>query len=226
MIHPDNSFVATGSPELTYCESPNACPSPRMLGSSSGTGFYAGMGSSSGTEVVSGRGMLPYVTFAASIGDINTNRMVFDCASGSQFQNEYVVMNCLAMATSDCTLSFNFWREKQIDLTLEANQAIRITAFGTFGATARDNYCVVFPPDTAGAKLYLWNVHVMRFTDKWDPMIGAMVKYGWCNLGASAYSASNVSTDRTYDANATTTDELADVLGTLISDLRNRGIVS
>jgi hypothetical protein len=37
------------------------------------------------------------------------------------------------------------------------------------------------------------------------------------------YTASNVSTDRSYDANATTTDELADVLGTLINDLRERG---
>lgn len=39
------------------------------------------------------------------------------------------------------------------------------------------------------------------------------------------YSESNVSTDRTYDANATSVDELADVLGTLIADLRARGIV-
>lgn len=40
------------------------------------------------------------------------------------------------------------------------------------------------------------------------------------------YAASNVVTDRTYDANATTLDELADVLGTLISDLRARNLVA
>jgi hypothetical protein len=40
------------------------------------------------------------------------------------------------------------------------------------------------------------------------------------------YTATNVSTDRSYDANATTTDELADVLGTLIADLRAKGIVA
>jgi hypothetical protein len=39
------------------------------------------------------------------------------------------------------------------------------------------------------------------------------------------YAASNVTPDRTYNANSTTTDELADVLGTLISDLRVAGIV-
>lgn len=40
------------------------------------------------------------------------------------------------------------------------------------------------------------------------------------------YAESNVTTDRTYDANATSLDEIADVLGTLIGDLRARGIVA
>lgn len=40
------------------------------------------------------------------------------------------------------------------------------------------------------------------------------------------YNVTNVTTDRAYDANSTTLDEIADVLGTLISDLRNRGIVA
>lgn len=39
------------------------------------------------------------------------------------------------------------------------------------------------------------------------------------------YTVTNVTTDRAYDANATTLDELADVLGTLIAALRVRGIV-
>lgn len=42
---------------------------------------------------------------------------------------------------------------------------------------------------------------------------------------SAAYSPSNVTTDRTYDANATTIDEIADVLGTLITDLQARGLV-
>lgn len=37
------------------------------------------------------------------------------------------------------------------------------------------------------------------------------------------YSATNVTTDRTYDADATTLNELADVVGTLIADLRAQG---
>jgi hypothetical protein len=39
------------------------------------------------------------------------------------------------------------------------------------------------------------------------------------------YTASNVTTDRSYDANATTLDELADVVGTLLGDLRSAGLV-
>jgi hypothetical protein len=35
----------------------------------------------------------------------------------------------------------------------------------------------------------------------------------------------NVTTDRAYDANATTLDEVADVLGTLIADLKSAGLI-
>lgn len=39
------------------------------------------------------------------------------------------------------------------------------------------------------------------------------------------YAASNVTTDRTFDADSTTLAEVADVLGTLIADLREKRIV-
>lgn len=42
---------------------------------------------------------------------------------------------------------------------------------------------------------------------------------------ASAYTVTNGSTDRAYDANATSIDELADVLGTLITDLKSYGLL-
>lgn len=40
-----------------------------------------------------------------------------------------------------------------------------------------------------------------------------------------SYTPTNVTADRAYDANATTIDELADIVGTLISDLKARGVV-
>jgi hypothetical protein len=39
------------------------------------------------------------------------------------------------------------------------------------------------------------------------------------------YTVTNVTPDRGYDADLTTIDEVADVLGTLIADLRSKGIV-
>lgn len=42
---------------------------------------------------------------------------------------------------------------------------------------------------------------------------------------SAAYTPTNVVADRSYDANATTIDELADVLGTVIADLQVKGIL-
>ncbi len=42
----------------------------------------------------------------------------------------------------------------------------------------------------------------------------------------SAYTPTNVTELRAYDANATSVAELADVLGTLIADLKTKGIIS
>ena len=40
---------------------------------------------------------------------------------------------------------------------------------------------------------------------------------------ASTYTTTNVTPDRSFDANATSIDELADVVGTLIADLKVAG---
>lgn len=52
--------------------------------------------------------------------------------------------------------------------------------------------------------------------------------YSWTTKPAPtpAYLTSNVTTDRTFDANATTLDELADVVGTIIADLQANGVMS
>lgn len=42
---------------------------------------------------------------------------------------------------------------------------------------------------------------------------------------SAAHTPTNVSTDRAYDANATTLSEIADVLGTLIADLQATGLI-
>jgi hypothetical protein len=60
-----------------------------------------------------------------------------------------------------------------------------------------------------------------------DMATGDIDDIGQLNISSPAtYNESNVVTDRTYDANSTTVAELADVLGTLIADLRTIGIVN
>lgn len=44
-------------------------------------------------------------------------------------------------------------------------------------------------------------------------------------IPSSAYTPTNVTTDRSYDANSTSIDELADVVGTIIADLQAKGIL-
>ena len=43
---------------------------------------------------------------------------------------------------------------------------------------------------------------------------------------APAYTVTNVTTDRSYNADAVTLDEIADVLGTLIADLKAYGLLA
>jgi hypothetical protein len=47
----------------------------------------------------------------------------------------------------------------------------------------------------------------------------AVAETGWTTF-------TNLTTDRTCDANATTVEELADILGTLIVALKNKGILA
>jgi hypothetical protein len=59
---------------------------------------------------------------------------------------------------------------------------------------------------------------------------GSVAKLGFFGVTPavrpSAYTPTNVSADRSFDANSTSMDELADVLGTLIADLQTLGLVA
>ena len=54
---------------------------------------------------------------------------------------------------------------------------------------------------------------------------GQVIKLYQTNAG-SAYSVTNGTTDRTYDANSTSLDELSDIVATLISDLKLTGLIA
>jgi hypothetical protein len=78
------------------------------------------------------------------------------------------------------------------------------------------NTVFVYAKDNGSGKTQL----VARFST------GAVQVITEDGLSAPAYTITNVTTDRSYDANATTIDELADTLGTLVADLRARALIS
>jgi hypothetical protein len=69
-----------------------------------------------------------------------------------------------------------------------------------------------------------------EYDRRWASQLINQIESNISNLNLSAsssvYTMTNVTTDRTLDANSTSTAEIADVLGTLITDLKERGIIS
>jgi hypothetical protein len=64
-----------------------------------------------------------------------------------------------------------------------------------------------------------------RFTVRDDG--GYAFAGGTVGVAQTGYTTfTNLTTDRTCDANATTVEELADILGTLIVDLKTKGIIA
>ena len=74
--------------------------------------------------------------------------------------------------------------------------------------------------DANYGKLYTKNDNIIYFQD------GAGVEHSLAYNSGETYTTSNVSTDRAIDADSTTVDEIADVLSTLIEDLKTAGILS
>jgi hypothetical protein len=102
--------------------------------------------------------------------------------------------------------------------------AARITAINTDtvdivvpGYSERHDYAGV--QYAAAAAPAVDDACVAVFTDGREPFV--LIP----GSAARTYTITNVTTSRSYDANATTLDGLADTLGTLIADLRERGLV-
>ena len=62
------------------------------------------------------------------------------------------------------------------------------------------------------------DIHAVEPTDPSRGGVDADLRLGQ-QLQMPPYAITNLTTDRTYDANSTSTAELADVLGTLVTDL-------
>lgn len=86
----------------------------------------------------------------------------------------------------------------------------------TIAVTNRSNLRVLAAGTTAALKLR----YVHRHTE-W-----ILTDFAELGTPQTGYAVTNVTPDRILDANSTSTDELADVLGTLINDLKAKGIIA
>lgn len=100
------------------------------------------------------------------------------------------------------------------ELTVMCQQA---ASGGPYTVSWNAVFVVTTPMATAASARTTWN---FRFSG------GAWVEnVANATTAVQTYTATNVTTDRSFDADTVAVAELADVVGTLIADLRSRGIV-
>jgi len=94
---------------------------------------------------------------------------------------------------------------------------------GTAGAGGVQGKVSIYD-STSGFHAYL-NTALLSTSDKTFTFPNASGTFMLLPASPADYTTSNVTTDRAYNANATSIDELADVLGTLIADLTAIGLL-
>lgn len=71
------------------------------------------------------------------------------------------------------------------------------------------------PPNPTNADIARWGDELVRILEVLDDDANSITSDGW--------TMTNVTTDRTLDADSTTLAEVADIIGTLIKDLQDKG---
>jgi hypothetical protein len=159
-----------------------------------------------------------YLASSVSIGAGSsiTDQYGFNCSNLTQATNNYGFYGNIASGTGRWNLYMNGTAANY----LAGNTSIgtttssgRLTVRGS-GTTSATNGLLI--EDSGGTD---------TLTIRDDG--GYAFKGGTVGLAQTGYTTfTNLVTDRTCDANATTVDELADILGTLIEDLKTKGIIS
>jgi len=118
------------------------------------------------------------------------------------------------------------------DLNVTVAGDANVTAGGAIAVTAGTTVDVVAPGEV---KVESTGSHVNIIADSASNIdLDGDLKHTGTNVGfhgvtpaplSSAYTPTNVTPDRAFDADAHTTFELADVLGTLIADLQAKGLI-
>lgn len=112
-------------------------------------------------------------------------------------------------------------------LYLEQQTAAGTNNIGIFLANATSTYKAICIRDTSA---WIGSSAANRIDIGATEFLVQSTKLGFFNTApvvkSAAYTPTNVTTDRSYDANSTTLDEVADVLGTLIGDLQAYGLIA
>ena len=150
-------------------------------------------------------------TFGTDFYFYNSRMLLYRDAVTSGATPSVANMNALTMSYAAPTAITNF-------ADGEDGQVL-VLLFTTANATIQNNVDIALATGASWTAPANATLTLAYLGGKWRELSRG---YG-ANLGS--YTITNVTTDRAYNANATTLDEIADVLGTLISDLTARGVI-
>jgi hypothetical protein len=150
-------------------------------------------------------------TFGTDFPFFNSRMLLYRSTSTTSATPSVADLNVLTMNYAGATTITNF--------TDAADGQVLLLLFTTANATIQNNSDIGLATGKDWTAPANGTLTLSYLGGRWRELSRG---YG-SNLGN--YTITNVVTDRAYDANATTVDELADVLGTLISDLTTRGVI-
>jgi Pectate lyase superfamily protein len=150
-------------------------------------------------------------TFGTDFPFYNSRMLLYRSTSTTSATPSVANLNALTMNYASATTITNF--------TDGVDGQILLLLFTTANATIQNNSDIALATGKNWTPINGSTLTLAYLGAKWRE-----ISRGYsANLGN--YTITNVTTDRAYDASATTTTELANVLGTLISDLTTRGVI-
>ena len=163
-----------------------------------------------GQPLISG-GAAANPLFASNFNFNNTNTRF---GIGSSSANHLLELDDVGATKAFCTVAF------KNDGVSKGQLGVATAAMSILSATGLDDTAI------RAENNLLFGTNGDNLRMKIDTA-GLITIPGTLEVGTvQTYSETNVVTDRAYDANSTTLAELADVIGTLIADLRVMGLVN
>jgi hypothetical protein len=146
--------------------------------------------------------------------------------------SEVLFTSASAIAVAHAISNFATWTVNAPTISIAGGSIVNATnvLIQTNMAQGTNRYGLLVTSSPSGGTLN----YAARFTGAAGVRIDGIFEHTGTTFGiygatpvvqSAAYTPTNVTPDRAYDADVTTVDELADVLGTLIADLQLTGIV-